>query len=264
MRTTAGAENGQIERISPNGDRCIVMAERQATLRHHTIAGGKIVASYVADGVSELLLIDPESRATRQLQLPDAGNTPGCEGTPDSPLAYLIFSSPTRPHSVYEMDVRTKTISRWAHSPKSVVVRGVSNRFIWYTSSDGTQIPMRIYSKQDSESGAQRVLLTGYGGFGVCMTPEFSPLYSTWLESGGALAFACLRGGGERGVAWHKAGIRSGKNQVVDDLIHAAKWLCTARKTAADRLAVLGHSNGAMISQPPPCFKLRAGLALPF
>lgn len=249
IRTTAGAPNGRIDRITRNGDRSVVVAERKVCLRHHAIVGGQIIATYTVNGASEVLLVDPESGAKRKLRLPGAGTTLGLEGAPESPIAYFTFNSPSRSHAIYEADVRTDRARLWSQNTRLNILRGVKSECVNYISSDGTHVPMHLITQRASkEAKPRQTLLLGYGGFGVCMTPEYSTLHAIWLERGGALAFACLRGGGELGTAWHVAGCLERKQQVVKDLVAAAMWLCTEGVSSPDQLAVMGHSNGAMIA----------------
>ncbi|MGH3356313.1 MAG: prolyl oligopeptidase family serine peptidase, partial [Nocardioidaceae bacterium] len=151
------------------------------------------------------------------------------------------------PPVVLRFDGSTSTVSEWARPPGPVPdTSGVSARLVDYTSYDGETI--RMFVIEPGEAGGPRpAILYGYGGFGISMTPGFSPGALAWVEAGGVYAVACLRGGGEEGEDWHRAGMGANKQRVFDDFHAAAEWLCDHRLTSPETLSISGGSNGGLL-----------------
>ena len=149
----------------------------------------------------------------------------------------------------------------WAKTQVPINSEDFEVNQVWYSSKDGTSIPMFLAHKKGIKiDGAWPVLLTGYGGFNASMTPWFSPLIALWMENGGVLALPSLRGGGEFGEKWHKSGMLDKKQNVFDDFIFAAQWLIKNKYTNSSKLAISGGSNGgllvgAALTQRPELFK---------
>ncbi|MGA0104611.1 MAG: prolyl oligopeptidase family serine peptidase, partial [Steroidobacteraceae bacterium] len=178
---------------------------------------------------------------------------------------FFAYTDYLTPRALYRYDVATDSVTPYrapgvAFNPAPYVTEQV-----FYTSRDGTRVPMFITRRKDLElNGSNPVLLYGYGGFDISLTPGYSAAVAGWLELGGVYAVANLRGGGEYGAAWHMAGTKTRKQNVFDDFIAAAEWLIERKYTRPDRLAIMGRSNGgllvgATLTQRPELF----GAALP-
>ena len=199
------------------------------------------------------------------MPLPGIGSAVGFGGVGDNPETFYQYSSFDSPPTVYRYDVASGTtdVFRAAKVSFDPAQYTVTQRF--YTSKDGTRIPIFIAHRKDIQQDASNhTLLTGYGGFSISLTPYYSTTYLAWMEMGGVLAMPNLRGGGEYGKAWHKAGTKLKKQNVFDDFIAAAEFLIEERYTRPDKLAIAGGSNGgllvgAVLNQRPELF----GAALP-
>jgi prolyl oligopeptidase len=235
-----------------------VIAEQEATLDGANIVGGSLIASYLADAKSEVRVHGLDGALKRKIELPGIGSTGGFSGDFEDDETFFSFTSYNRPTTIYRYDVPSGTVSEWA-APKVAFNPedyGVEQRF--YTSKDGTRIPMFVVRKKGM-TGPAPTILYGYGGFNVPLTPGFSPTRLAWLEAGGAYAVANIRGGGEYGKAWHDAGRLTKKQNVFDDFIAAGEYLIAQGITGRRQLAIEGGSNGgllvgAVVNQRPDLF----------
>jgi prolyl oligopeptidase len=235
-----------------------VVPEDSATLDGASLVGGHLVASYLADAKTEVRVYAPGGALTRKVELPGIGTAGGFSGKFDDPETYFAFTSFNRPTTIYRYDVASGQESVWA-APKLAFNPDdykVEQRF--YTSKDGTRVPMFIVRKA-SVTGPAPTLLYGYGGFDISLTPAFSATRLAWLEKGGVYVVANLRGGGEYGKAWHDAGKLAHKQNVFDDFIAAGEYLKANGIAAPKGLAVEGGSNGgllvgAVVNQRPDLF----------
>ena len=165
------------------------------------------------------------------------------------------------PQTIYRYDVQTGKTDLWARLNVPFKSDEFEVRQVWYSSKDGTRVPMFLVHKKGLQPDGKRpVLLYGYGGFNVSQTPRFSSSAAIWVEQGGVYALANIRGGGEFGEAWHKAGMLDKKQNVFDDFIGAAEWLIKNKYTNPSRLAIQGGSNGgllvgAALTQRPELFQ---------
>ncbi|MEO1088466.1 MAG: prolyl oligopeptidase family serine peptidase, partial [Acidobacteriota bacterium] len=193
--------------------------------------------------------------------LPGLGTAGTPAGTWGSDSAFYRFSSFTAPSTVYRYDVASNVSSVWNEPAVPFDPAGFTTEQVWYSSKDGTQVPMFLVHREDlPRDGDRPTLLYGYGGFNVSLTPGFRTLAALWVESGGVYAMANLRGGGELGDAWHKAGMLENKQNVFDDFIAAAEWLVDNDYTRPERLAIQGGSNGGLLvgaamTQRPELFR---------
>ncbi len=242
-----------------------VIPQNDATLRSVNYVGGKLVSEYLRDARSEVKVYDRDGKPVRDVQFEGIGTATGFGGRADDPETFYSFASFATPPTVYRYDVNTgetKLVfrSNVAVNPDDYVVKQV-----FYTSKDGTRVPMFItYRKGIKLNGSNPTLLYGYGGFNIPLTPSFSPARLVWMQMGGVYAVANLRGGGEYGEEWHKAGTKLHKQNVFDDFVAAAHYLIDNKYTRTDKLAAQGASNGgllvgATITQHPELF----GAALP-
>jgi prolyl oligopeptidase len=239
----------------------IIPAE-DGILQGIAIVDGKILAQYEKNASSQLKLFDLEGKALGDVKLPGIGSIQGLGGHWDRKETFFGFQSFTVPPSVYQVELASRKTSLWDKvSTPGVDPSTFEVRQVWYTSKDGTKVPMFIFHKKGLQlNGKNPTLLTGYGGFNVSLTPTFSGGRYLWLEHGGVFAVANLRGGSEFGEEWHRAGTLDKKQNVFDDFISAAEFLISDKITDKDHLAIQGGSNGgllmgAMITQRPDLFR---------
>jgi len=212
------------------------------------LVGNLFVANYLKDAHSQIKLFRPDGVFLREIALPTLGTASGFGGKRSDTETFYAFSSFATPPSIYRYDLigGKSTLFRQAKvkfNPDDYEVKQV-----FYKSKDGTQVPMFITHKKGMAlDGSQPTLLYGYGGFNIPLTPTFSVARLGWLELGGVYVQANLRGGGEYGQDWHKAGTKLQKQNVFDDFIAAAEWLVANKYTRPDRLAIMGGSNGGLL-----------------
>ncbi len=238
-----------------------IIPERQAVIRGFSLAGGKLFVNYLENVVSRVRVFQPDGEPVRDITFPDIGSVGTISGRWESNEAFYAFSSFHIPPTIYRYDVATGKQEVWAR----LAVPINSDRFdveqVWYASKDGTRIPMFLmHLKGLKRDGSHPTLLTGYGGFNVSLTPRFSPRAVLWVEHGGVYAVPNLRGGGEFGEKWHRAGMLENKQNVFDDFIAAAEWLIKNGYTQPKKLAISGGSNGgllvgAALTQRPELFR---------
>lgn len=238
-----------------------VVPESSDVLEGVSLVGGKIVAQYLHNVRTRVRLLEPDGRLVRDIDLPALGSASGFSGRWQSPEAFYSFTSFHMPTTIYRYNLASGAQEVWARLNVPVDTRDFMVRQVWYESKDGTLVPMFLLHKKGLRlDGANPTLLTGYGGFTLSLTPTFSSTAVTWVENGGVYAVANLRGGGEFGEKWHRAGMRENKQNVFDDFIAAAEWLIANGYTSSERLAVSGGSNGgllvgAMMTQRPELFR---------
>lgn len=238
-----------------------IIPERQAVIRGFSLAGGRLFVNYLENVVSRVRVFQPDGKPVRDITFPATGSVGTVSGRWGSNEAFYAFSSFHIPTTIYRYDVATGQQKVWAR----LAVPIDSDRFdveqVWYTSKDGTRVPMFImHLKGFKRDGSNPTLLTGYGGFNVSLTPRFSPRAVLWVEHGGVYAVPNLRGGGEFGEKWHRAGMLENKQNVFDDFIAAAEWLIKNGYTRPEKLAISGGSNGgllvgAALTQRPELFR---------
>jgi prolyl oligopeptidase len=239
-----------------------LIPEKENVLQSATLAGGKIVLDYLKDAHSHVEVFNYDGTFDYVLELPGIGTSNASSGKKNDPEAFYSFSSFNTPGEVYRYDFNTKT-STLHYRPE---VKFNPDDFqvdqVFYISKDGTKIPMFLFYKKGMVmNGKNPTLLYGYGGFNISMTPSFSVSRLFFVENGGILAVANLRGGGEYGEEWHKAGTKLKKQNVFDDFIAAAEYLISQKYTSAKKLAIQGGSNGglligAVINQRPDLFEV--------
>ena len=237
-----------------------VIPERAETLSRAQIVGDRLILSYMQDAKSMALVSDLAGKPVQKIALNAIGTASGFSGKPGDPETFYGFSSFNQPGAVYRFDSKTGkstpfALPKLSFDPADFVVDQV-----FYSSKDGTKIPMFIVQKKglDLSKGAP-TLLYGYGGFNVSETPTYSPTRMAWIQSGGVFALANLRGGGEYGKPWHDAGRLANKQNVFDDFIAAGEYLIAEGISAKGKLAVEGRSNGgllvgAVVNQRPDLF----------
>jgi len=225
-----------------------LIPEETATLEGARIAGGLLVCRYLRDAAGELALFELDGRPRRRLPLPGLGTVAELEGEPDDPDLFLSWSSFVDPPRVFRAALPDGEPVEWARATLDADTGGVVCEQTSCRSRDGTEIPIFLLHAADAVADGERpTILYGYGGFNVSLTPAFAPHILPWLRRGGVYAIANLRGGGEYGEAWHRAGMLENKQNVFDDFLTAAGALIDAGWTRPARLAIRGGSNGGLL-----------------
>jgi prolyl oligopeptidase len=242
-----------------------IVPEETAALEDASYVGGRIVAKYVQDAHAVAKLYDSQGKPLGDVALPGFGQVTGFNGDAGDPETFYSYTDYLTPPQIYRYDVSSNTATLWRKPKIDATTDQYVTEQVFYNSKDGTRVPMYITHRRDMvRDGNQPMLLYGYGGFNVSLTPAFRASVLAWLEMGGAYAEANLRGGGEYGETWHKAGTLANKQNVFDDFIGAAEYLIRERYTRTARLGIHGRSNGgllvgAALTQRPDLF----GVALP-
>jgi len=263
--TTLKAPNGRLVKVkaaSPSPENWVdVIAERKEPLSIST-GGGYFFASYLKDAVSLVEQVDVTGKVVRTISLPGKGTASGFSGKWKEPILYFTFTSYIQPSTIYALDVKSGKSTIYKESKVDFNPADFESKQIFYTSKDGTKVPLIItYKKGLTLNGKNPTLLYGYGGFNISLTPGFSTSNIVWMENGGIYAVANLRGGGEYGEEWHLQGTKMRKQNVFDDFISAAEYLIKEKYTAKEYLAISGGSNGGLLvgaamTQRPDLFKV--------
>ena len=210
--------------------------------------GGRLAVSYLQDVQPGMAIHELSGEHVRDITFDTLGSIGGAAGRWDSDDVFLTFQTFHVPSTIYRYDLESGRQDVWAAAATPVDPGAYAVEQVWFSSRDGTRVPMFIVHAPDVvRDGSSPTLLTGYGGFNNSMTPGFSTLATTWLESGGVYAVANMRGGGEFGEAWHRAGMLESKQNVFDDFIGAAEYLIAERYTSSEHLAIRGGSNGGLL-----------------
>jgi prolyl oligopeptidase len=225
-----------------------IIPESDAVLENLSIFGGMLFAQYEKNASSQLERFDLEGKPLGDVRLPALGTAAGIGGRWDRKEMFFGFQSFTIPASVYQVDLPSGQTSLWDRVQAPIDPSAYDVKQVWFSSKDGTKIPMFVFHKKGLElNGKNPTLLTGYGGFNISLTPSFSAARYLWLEHGGVFAVANLRGGAEFGEDWHRAGMLDKKQNVFDDFIAAAEFLISDQITDKDHLAIQGGSNGGLL-----------------
>lgn len=226
----------------------VVIPETESVLQGVSDVGGYLVASYLQHARSSVSVHTDDGEFVRDVELPGIGTASGFAGQADDPETFFRFSSFNRPATVYRLDVAIGDRSVWQQPEVDFDPENYSVRQVFYTSADGTRVPMFIARRHDvTPDGETPTLLYGYGGFNISLTPSFSLPNLAWMEAGGVYATANLRGGGEYGREWHQAGVKTRKQNVFDDFIAAAEHLVESGITSPENLGIHGRSNGGLL-----------------
>jgi prolyl oligopeptidase len=266
VETNRAAPNGRVVRIDPKNPAeaawATVLAERPEPLQSAGTAGGKLFATYLKDVTTRASVHGLDGRLEHEVRLPGLGAASGFGGDRDDTFVFYTYTSFDTPPTIYRYDISTRK-SRLFRAPE---IPGFDRtkfetKQVFYTSKDGTRVPMFIVHRKGLVlDGRNPTLLYGYGGFNIIQGPSFNALRLALLEQGFVYASANLRGGGEYGESWHKAGMKLEKQNVFDDFIAAAEWLIAQKYTSPAKLAIQGGSNGgllvgAVMNQRPELFR---------
>ncbi len=233
---------------APDRWREIVPESKTATVDGISLAGHKIFVRYLENVQSRIRVYDAGGKYEREIELPAIGSASDIFGRWNSSEAFYNFTSFHVPSLIYRLDTGKGVSEMWFKQPVPIE----SSDFVldqqWFQSKDGTRVPMFLLHKKGLQRDGNRpVLMTGYGGFNVSMTPAFSAMAVAWAELGGVFALPNLRGGSEFGEDWHEGGMRLRKQNVFDDFIGAAEFLIREKYTNPKRLAITGRSNGGLL-----------------
>jgi prolyl oligopeptidase len=268
LRTTSGAPRGRVIAIDLDAAASTprtVVAEGPDVLDAAALGGGQLLTAYLHDAHAQLLRVGLDGKPLGELPLPGLGTVTSISAHPGDSELFFAYTDSFTPARIYRFDAQTGALALLRTPQISARTDQYVTEQVFYPSRDGTRIPMFLVHRRDLRRDARApVMLYGYGGFDISLTPGFSPATLAWLEMGGVYAVANLRGGGEYGTAWHLAGARANKQNVFDDFIAAAEYLIRERYTTAKRLVIRGGSNGgllvgAALTQRPELF----GAALP-
>lgn len=210
--------------------------------------GGYFFAEYMIDALSTVYQYDYSGNRLREITLPGLGSSGSISGKREAEKLYYSFSNYNTPSTIYELDLASNKSKVYRESGVEFNSDDYVSKQVFYSSKDGTRIPMMITHKKGLVlDGKNPTMLYGYGGFNISITPSFSTTNAFWLEQGGIYAVPNLRGGGEYGKRWHDAGTQLNKQNVFDDFISAAEYLIASGYTSSDYLAVNGRSNGGLL-----------------
>ncbi|NNE26192.1 MAG: S9 family peptidase [Saprospiraceae bacterium] len=225
-----------------------ILPEQKNSLENVSTGGGKLWASYLKNATTRIYRYDYDGGNERRIKLPGLGSANGFGGEEDDDHFFYSYTSFVTPNTIYKFDVASGESTEFFESQLKYNPDDYTQKQVFYTSKDGTKIPMFIVYKTDLKlDGNNPTYLYGYGGFNVSLTPYFSTSRLILLENGGVFAMPSLRGGGEFGEEWHKAGMLHNKQNVFDDFIAAAEYLINNRYTSKEKLAIAGGSNGGLL-----------------
>jgi prolyl oligopeptidase len=252
LHTTLDAPNGRVIAIDlghpERADWKTVIAEGEHHLDDISMVNDSFIVSYLADAQSVVALHGRDGALIERLALPAIGTARGFGGRREDTETFYQFSNFTTPGTTYRLDMTTRQSTLFRQPKLQFDPSEYATEQIFYTSKDGTRVPMFVSRKKSTMlDGAAPTLLYAYGGFNISLMPEFSPALVMWMEMGGIYAQPSLRGGGEYGEAWHEAGMGVKKQNVFDDFIAAAEWLIAKKYTSPAKLAISGGSNGGLL-----------------
>jgi prolyl oligopeptidase len=225
-----------------------IIPEGKDVIEQVSLVDGKIYVLRLKDVKSELTIYTPDGKPTGVITLPSLGAATTLYGRPEEKDGFYSFQSITTPPTIYHYDTATGRSDIFAASKVPFDPSAYEVKQAFYTSKDGTRVPIFIAGKKGlKRDGSERLLMTGYGGFAVSETPTWNPEYAWWLQQGGWFALPNLRGGGEYGEAWHQAGMFDKKQNVFDDWFAAAQYLIGQHYTSPAHFAIRGRSNGGLL-----------------
>ena len=266
LQTNADAPNSKIIAVdikNPDLKKAItIIPEQKEPLQNANTGGGKLFVDYLKDVSTRTYVYDLNGKRSGEVKYPSLGNGGNLNGYRDDKFVFYVFTSFTFPPTIYKYDIASGKSSIFRKPEVAFKPADYETKQVFYTSKDGAKIPMFIINKKGIKKDGNNVtLLYGYGGFNINLEPAFSATLLPFLNAGGVYVQANLRGGGEYGEAWHKAGMLLNKQNVFDDFIAAGEYLIKEKYTSSSKLAVRGGSNGgllvgAVINQRPDLFRV--------
>lgn len=251
IKTNLNAPNGKvvsttIDKLAPE-NWVDFIPETENVLRIGT-AGGKFFANYIVDATTKIFQFDGEGNMEKEIELPGLGSAGGFGGKSKDSTLYYTFTSYVYPPTIFKYNIQTGESELYKKSGVNFDPTQYESNRVFYTSKDGTKVPMIITHKKGLKlDGSNPTMLYGYGGFNISLTPSFSTSNIVLMENGGIYAVANLRGGGEYGEKWHSAGTKMNKQNVFDDFAAAAEYLINEGYTSNEKLAIAGGSNGGLL-----------------
>ncbi|MBP6588381.1 MAG: S9 family peptidase, partial [Flavobacterium sp.] len=213
-----------------------------------TTCGGFFFANYMKDAVSVVQQYDYSGKLVRNIQLPGLGTATGFSGKKSDKIVYYSFANYITTATIYALEFQSGKSTVYEKPKVDFKSEEYVSKQVFYTSKDGTKIPMMITHKKGLKlDGKNPTILYAYGGFNISLMPSFNIANAVWMENGGIYAVANLRGGGEYGKKWHDAGTKMQKQNVFDDFIAAAEYLIAQKYTSSNFLAIRGGSNGGLL-----------------
>lgn len=266
VKTNAGAPNYKLVSIDPANPAIqnwkTLISEKKELLESVGKAGGKLFPVYLKDASSKIYQTDYNGTIEREINLPGIGTATGFNGNKNDEEIFYTFSSFNYPPSIFRYVISSGKTKLYKKSEAKFDSDNYEVKQVFFKSKDGTKVPMFITHKKGMVlNGQNPLLLYGYGGFNIPMTPGFSISNAFFLEQGGVFVVVNLRGGNEYGEAWHKGGMLQNKQNVFDDFIGAAEYLIANKYTSPEKLAIRGGSNGGLLvgaamTQRPELFKV--------
>ena len=266
VRTNDGAPNYQVVLINPKSPEKEnwkpIIPEKEEALQGVGTAGGNMFASYLKDASTKVYQYNYSGELIREISLPGIGSAGGFGGEKEDKEFFYTFSSFSTPPSIYRYNIATGKSTLFRKTEVKLKTEDFVTEQVFFTSKDGTKVPMFLtYKKGMVKNGQNPVLIYGYGGFNIPVTPGFSTSNAFFIEQGGIYVSVTLRGGSEYGEKWHKAGMLENKQNVFDDFIGAAEHLVKEKYTNSQKIAIRGGSNGgllvgAVMTQRPDLFKV--------
>lgn len=265
LYTNLNAPNGRVVTVdigNPSPTNWVDLIPETENVLNIGTGGGKLFANYLKDATSYVQQYDRSGKLERTIELPSVGSASGFGAKLNASELYYTFTSYVYPATIFKYDIASGQSELYKSSGVDFDPTQYESKQVFYTSKDGTRVPMIITHKKGLVlDGSNPTLLYGYGGFNINLTPSFSTSNIILLEQGGVYAVANLRGGGEYGEKWHLAGTKLQKQNVFDDFIAAAEYLINEQYTSSEKLGIAGGSNGGLLvgaamTQRPELFKV--------
>ena len=266
VQTNLHAPNARIVLVDPREPAenkwTTIIPEKLEVLSGAGMAGGKLFCSYLKDASTKVFQHEPDGALIREVALPGLGSAGGFGGWKDDRVVFYTFTSYNYPATIFKFDIASGASEVFRKPEVKFNPEDFTVKQVFYASKDGTKVPMFIVHKKGlALDGGNPCFLTAYGGFNISLQPSFSPAHIALLENGVVFAEPNLRGGGEYGETWHKAGMLGNKQNVFDDFIAAAEYLIAEKYTSPERLGIEGGSNGGLLvgacmTQRPDLFRV--------
>ncbi|AFS37637.1 prolyl oligopeptidase family serine peptidase [Alteromonas macleodii] len=249
--STANAPTGKVIKVDFDGgvkETETVIESTSDTLSSVSLLGEKLFAQYLKDVKGQVSVFDLNGKKIDEIAFNDIGSVSGFDGSKNADTTFYKLTGFTNPGQVFAYDVKSGESSLFKSIDTGVNYDDFETKQIFYTSKDGTKVPMFIVHKKGLKlDGNNKTLLYGYGGFNISLLPRYSVSRMVWVEQGNVLAIANLRGGGEYGQQWHKAGTKLDKQNVFDDFIAAGEYLVESGYTTPEKMGIQGGSNGGLL-----------------